>query len=98
MKSIWIALLWCSVAFADPQDDNPGFLDNPGCIALIEGQMRDNGKDPADFDITYVTSEQMPDGNGGTQTFSVINKKTGVALIVVIGAYWKKDPRKMSSI
>ena len=91
-------MLWCSAAFADPQDDNPGVLDNPGCIALIEGQIRDNGKDPADFEIKYVTSAEMADGNGGIQTLSVLNKKTGESMIVIIGAHWQKDPRKTSSL
>ena len=93
-----ISLICAFTAVADTQDDNPGVLDNPGCIALIEGQIRDNGKDPADYEIKYVTSAEMPDGNGGLQTLSVINKKTGEAMIVIIGAHWQKDTRKMSSL
>lgn len=90
-----------TIAIADcakASDDNPGFLDNPGCIALIESQLADNGQDPLDYDIKYVTSAQMPDGNGGTQTFSVVNKRTGAAMIVVIGAHWQIDTGRTTSL
>lgn len=91
-------LISFSVAVAFAGDDNPGVLDNPGCIALIESQLKDNGQDPLDFDIKYVTSKEMPDGNGGTQTFSVVNKKTGFAMIVVIGAHWQVDTGRTTSL
>ena len=75
-------------------DENPGHLDNPSAIALVQAQIRDNDLDPVFFDIKFVSSEMTKDGNGAVQIYSVVNKKDGSSFTVIVAVHWAKDAAK----
>jgi hypothetical protein len=90
MKLIYIAL-FALLSYAQA-DDNPGHLDSPAAIALIQAQIKDNGQDPLSFDIQYIDSQMTADTV--VQRYSVINKVSGTALIVIVALHWEKDTSK----
>jgi hypothetical protein len=41
-----------------------GLFDQKSCLALIQAQLQSNGRDPADFEISFEDSDALVTANG----------------------------------
>jgi hypothetical protein len=69
-------------------DNNPGFVDDPGCRALIKNQMRDSGDNPKKYTIEYTDTTEMTDHAGGMNVYTVTEKATGIKTTAIVAIHF----------
>ena len=89
MKILFPLLLALTLQLSLRANDNPGYLDDPACRALITAQMEAQGVDLSEYEIKYDSSVVMPDGLGAVNVYHLVNKN-GTIWKVVIGVHSEK--------
>lgn len=70
---------------------NPGLIDDPGARILIKNQLRDNKRDPNNYEIVYVSTDKIEDkeGNQGPAMnyYRITEKSSGRVLMGMVALY-----------
>lgn len=85
MKLLLVGLLTLASLKSEP---NPGFLDDPGCKALIVNQLRDIKENIQNYTVTYYATDSFPGKDGLPTTYAnyyhLTQKSTGRKFMAMI--------------